>query len=244
MDRPRLEELKAYITKHETHLDKYMRPLIEPKGKRILVIGSGWGTETYWALKNGAEYVFGIDPAPRPVEPIVSVLRDSGLDLDRFDHIKGTVESAQGQAFDAIISNNVFEHVFGLSGTLAACRNLLPKKGGRIGIFTSPLFLSSAGSHLPIKPWEHLTASQEELRLRPENQTNWNAYRETLNGMTITSFLEAVREAGLWIEILSILPDRNLARYNELRDALPPSLKPMDMLLEGISCRLAFPHNL
>jgi len=53
-----------------------------------------------------------------------------------------------------------------------------------------------------------------------------------------------VREAGLVLLDLGIRPDPNVGRFPELRDALPPGLKPMDLCLSGISCTLAFPHNL
>lgn len=60
-----------------------------------------------------------------------------------------------------------------------------------------------------------------------------------LNGMTITDFLGAVREAGP-----VLLPDRQIGRFGEVRDRLPPALKPMDLSLEGIGATMAFPHNL
>lgn len=62
--------------------------------------------------------------------------------------------------------------------------------------------------------------------------------------MTLTTFLEAIRESGLVIEHLSIIPDRNCKLFAQYADRIPPGLKPMDLLCEGISCRLAFPHNL
>ncbi len=65
-----------------------------------------------------------------------------------------------------------------------------------------------------------------------------------LNGMTITGFLDAVREAGLVLLDLAVRPDPNIGQFGAVRDALPPGLKPMDLCLSGISCTLAFPHNL
>lgn len=59
--------------------------------------------------------------------------------------------------FDLILSNNVLEHVDGLSASLAALARLLPGPGGRIVVFADPLFLSAFGHHLPIGAWEHLT---------------------------------------------------------------------------------------
>ena len=62
--------------------------------------------------------------------------------------------------------------------------------------------------------------------------------------MTITVFLEGVREAGLILLDLGIRHDPNLELYVEKRKAFPPGLKPMDLCLSGISCTLAFPQNI
>lgn len=62
--------------------------------------------------------------------------------------------------------------------------------------------------------------------------------------MTITVFLEAVREAGLILLDLAIRPNPNLQLFVEKRKAFQPGLKPMDLCLSGISCALAFPHNI
>ena len=248
MDTERLEFLKKYIERHENHLDRYMGAMIDPAGKRILVLGAGWGTETYWALKNGAEFVYGLDPAPRQIEPLLLALSAVSEELvAKFEHTRALIWEIpeEVEPFDAIISNNVVEHVFNLSANLAACKRQIPKPGGRVHIFTDPLFYSSAGSHLPVAPWAHLIESQASLLANlGTTRTNWSEYRHGLNGMTLTSFLEAVREAGMWIENMSVVPDRNRTHFNELLDGMPSGLKPMDLLLEGISCTLAFPQNI
>ena len=128
-------------------------------------------------------------------------------------------------------------------GHLAALGRFLPDKGGRIFLFADPLFYASIGHHLPIGPWEHLIETQETVRSRV-NPRQWREYRGGLNGMTITSFLEAVREAGLLLLELGIRPDPNLETFVALRKKFPPGIKPMDLCLSGISCTLAFPHNI
>ncbi len=62
--------------------------------------------------------------------------------------------------------------------------------------------------------------------------------------MTITGFLDAVREAGLILLDLGIRPDPSLDRFAETAAALPSGFKPMDLCLAGVSCTLAFPHNI
>lgn len=164
MDQERIDSLKSYIQRHEAHLDQYMLPLIDPAGKRILVLGSGWGTETYWALQRKATYVLGVDPAERSTMPLLSSL-DPALHKS-FVHKQGTISALPTESFDAVISNNVFEHVFDLAGTMRDCKRFMPKKGSRLCIFTDPLFFSSCGAHLRVDPWAHLTESQISLKER------------------------------------------------------------------------------
>jgi len=246
VDEKMLREVTAYIQKWDDHLATYFGGKFSLEGKRLLVIGSGWGTEVLWALKQGAAHVAGIDPRPPERAFVEAALAEHGLShlADRFSLHQGTAPSVSGiGTFDLILSNNTFEHIDCLSATLAALARFLPDKGGRIFIFADPLFYSSLGHHVPIGPWEHLSQSQEAIRARV-TPNQWREYRGGLNGMTITSFLGAVREAGLILLDLAIRPDPNIERFPELRDALPPGLKPMDLCLSGVSCTLAFPQNL
>lgn len=242
-----LSQLKSYVIRHEDHLDRYMRPMFDPAGKTILVIGSGWGTETYWALKNGAMRIVGIDPAARSTEPLCAALREMSPTLiTQFEHHQCTLSDFRTDVeFDSIISNNTFEHIFDLVGTLCECRRFMRKKGQRLHIFADPLYYSSCGSHLPVDAWEHLRVTSEDaLKARLTAKANWAQYKTGLNRMTITTFLEAVRSAGMAIEHLSIVPDRNRRQYQALAGSFVMPVMPMDAVLEGISCSLVFPENM
>ncbi|WP_442679626.1 SAM-dependent methyltransferase [Sphingomonas sp. ASY06-1R] len=246
VDEKMLGEITAYIRHWGGHLDLYFGGKFDLAGKRLLVIGSGWGTEVLWALRNGAAHVTGIDPRDNERAFVEQALAEEGLTARAGDFTlhQGTAPTvADLGAFDLILSNNVFEHIEGLSANLAALARFLPDQGGRIFLFADPLFYASAGHHLPIGPWEHLTMSQDAIRDRVSSR-QWREYRNGLNGMTITVFLEAVREAGLILMDLGIRPDPNLERFAATRKTFPPGLKPMDLCLSGISCTLAFPHNI
>lgn len=246
IDERMLGEITAYIQRWDEHLDIYFGGKFDLAGKRLLVIGSGWGSEVLWALRRGAAQVSGIDPRSDERAFVERALDEQGhADLvDRFILYMGTAPDAPDLGtFDLILSNNTFEHVEGLASNLAALGRFLPDKGGRIFIFADPLFYASAGHHLPIGPWEHLVTTQEAVRERV-NSRQWKEYRNGLNGMTITVFLEAVREAGLILMDLGIRPDPELEHYAAIRKSFPPGLKPMDLCLSGISCTLAFPHNI
>jgi SAM-dependent methyltransferase len=246
VDEKMLREITAYIQRWDDHLDIYFGGKFALDGKRLLVVGSGWGSEILWALKRNAAHVVGIDPRSDERAFVETALAEQSLAdrADRFTLYRGTSPTVPDLGtFDIILSNNTFEHVEGLSANLAALARFLPDTGGRIFIFADPLFLSSIGHHLPIGAWEHLTATQESIcaRVTPRQ---WGEYRAGLNGMTITVFLEAVREAGLILLDLGIRPDPSLDRFADVATMLPPGLKPMDLCLSGISCTLAFPHNL
>jgi hypothetical protein len=247
MDEARLQQLTEYIRRHLSHLDKYMRPMFEPKGKRVLILGSGWGTETYWCLLNGAREVVGIDPASRPTLPIETALREAGPELvNRFRHVETVLNDLPTDTgFDALISNNVFEHIADLAGTFHECRRFMTRPGQRLHIFTDPLFYSSPGSHLPVPPWEHLRQPNDEaLRVVAGEGGNWLQWRNGLNRMNLGDFLEAAKREGMYLEYLSIIPDRNRKAYRDLAPGFVVPVMPMDALLEGISCTLAFPQNI
>ena len=245
IDERMLREITAYIRQWDEHLDDHFGGL-ELAGKRLLVLGSGWGTEILWALQRGADEVVGIDPRSDERDYVENALAQIGrADLaGRFALHRATALTAGDLGtFDLVMSNNVVEHIDGLSANLVALRRFLPRRGGRVHIFADPLFYSSKGHHLPIAPWEHLTNTQEALRLRVTPR-QWRDYREGLNGMRVTDFLDAVREAGMILLEFATRADTNLDRFVELRPSIPSAIKPMDLCLSGVSCTLAFPENL
>lgn len=237
-----------YIQWFEGHMKVYFEHRADVAGKRVFVLGCGWGAEALWALKRGATEVIGVDPKDIDRRPFDLALESQELQhlADRYRPLTGTtltLDAADIGHFDLAISNNVLEHVFGLSANLAALSPLLVNRGARIFTFADPLFLSSAGHHLPIGPWEHLRVSQEDIRSRV-GRFSWADYREGLNGFTITDFLAAIREAGLIMLDLFIRPDPRLDDLPATLPHLPPGIKPLDLALSGFGTTLAFPHNI
>lgn len=242
-----VEKLADYIGNFYDHCEKWFGPVADVKGKRVLVLGSGWGTEALWAAMAGAKEVVGLDPAPRDREPLNLALKRRNKEnlADRITLLQNTTFDAPDLGeFDFVISNNVIEHIIGLSATFYSLRRFMPKdRKSRVVVFTDPLFFSSAGAHLPLRKWEHLTVGSP--RLKPKvTEARWNNYRNTLNGMTITDMLGAVREAGLIILDMKIVVDRNLSEFNRIAPHIPSGIKPMDLCLEGLFLHLTFPENL
>lgn len=239
-------ELAAYVKKWNGHLNRYFAPRMDVTGKRILVVGSQFGPEILWSLRNGADYVVGLDPSPLRLDAIRAALSDVGLDAKQtcFEMISGTTHDVGDiGVFDYVMSNNVFEHIDDLTETLGSLRRFVPASGARIVIFADPLYYSSAGHHLRAGPWDHLIKPAEQLcNETPPRQ--WDAFRTQLNGMTLTDFLGAVRDSGLLLLELAVVPDRELSRFSELHPLMPAHLKPMDLCVEGLACTLAFPENI
>jgi len=241
-----IREISAYIQRWDEHMAIYFEKRVDVAGKRVLVVGSGWGTETLWALRRGAAFVCGIDPRSDERAYVERCLTDAGQSglASRFElHATTATEIGDIGTFDLILTNNTFEHVFGLSANLSAMSRFIPNPGSRIYMLAGPLFLSSTGHHMPVGPWDHLTMSQADLRAKV-SPLQWGEYRDGLNGMTITDLLGAVREAGLIVTELSVLLDPNVGQLPTMLANLPSALKPMDLAMQGISCTLAFPRNL
>jgi ubiquinone/menaquinone biosynthesis C-methylase UbiE len=243
-----LKKQKERILQFQGHCRRYLAPLLNPCGKSILVLGSGWGTEMLWCAEAGATEVVGIDPAPRGIDALKEVMRERAVHdppiVEYYRINSSRVPQAVGRRFDAVLSNNVFEHIDDIEGTLRSLREIL-LPGGRIAIFSAPLYYSSAGSHLrALEPWQHLWAGPSQLEtLLSEEQ--WKYMNRSLNRMTVERFLNAVQQAGLMALQLRLYPDRNLKRIGaylpKIRDLV--DIYPFDLSVEGIGCELCFPDQ-
>ncbi|HEV7923275.1 MAG TPA: methyltransferase domain-containing protein, partial [Thermoanaerobaculia bacterium] len=153
-----------------------------------------------------------------------------------------------GETFDLVLSNNVFEHVADIAAAVRACFNVV-RPGGRLAIFTDPLYYSSAGSHLPLEPWEHLWADHDTSRARIINMLPKDhalhhmsmqqfLFREiTLNRMRLSDFVAAISGSGFAILNIRLIPDRHLSIFSRYRDRLQ-DLSVMDLTIEGIAVEL------
>jgi ubiquinone/menaquinone biosynthesis C-methylase UbiE len=239
---------KERILGFQGHCRRYLSPLLNPNGKSILVLGSGWGTEMLWCAEGGAAEVVGIDPAQRSLDALKEVMRERGIhdpppvEYHRIDSLR--VPEVLGKRFDVVLSNNVFEHIGDIEGTLRSLRETL-RSGGRIAIFSAPLYFSSAGSHMRVlEPWQHLWAEPGDMRkLLSEEQRKY--MKQSLNKMTVQVFLDGVRNAGLVALQLTLYPDRNVQKIDDyllkIRERF--DIAPFDLTVEGIGCELCFPDD-
>jgi SAM-dependent methyltransferase len=255
------EERLGFILAAQEHCDHFLTPLADPAGKSVLVVGAGAGTEMLWCLRHGAREVLGLDVAPQSPAALAAAVARLGLggseekDGPRFSILKMGIEEADslGRRFDLVLSNNVFEHIPRLDRAFEVCAGLVEPYRGRVAIFTDPLYYSSAGSHLPVAPWEHLWGEPERVRERllsselagvgpghPLRRLDFGTYLQdeiSLNRMRLGDFLEGIRKAGLAILNLHLVRDRHLTDLFQYRDRLP-GLSEADLTIEGIAAEL------
>jgi SAM-dependent methyltransferase len=247
-----------FILEGQLHCDHYLTPLADPRGKSVLVVGAGAGTEMLWCLRNGAREVIGIDVLGQRPAALEKAVRQLGLQpAPAFSILQMGIEEAQtlGRRFDLVLSNNVFEHLSDLRRALEVCASLVEPGTGRIAIFTAPLYYSSAGSHLPAEPWEHLWQAPESLRRRllevvsprhPLNVLDLPEYlfeEISLNRMRLPDLLEAIRSSDLVVLNLRVIRDRHLrdlpAHLPRLERARQrDNLAVTDLAVEGLSLEL------
>ena len=249
------EARRRHILDAQEHCDHYLAPLADVAGRSVLVVGAGAGTEVVWCLRHGAREVVGIDSAPQPDGALRRALAELGVRGD-FTILHVGIHAAPkrlDRLFDVVLANNVFEHVPDLAGAFAACGELL-SPGGRAAIFSSPLYYSSSGAHLPVEPWEHLWADPEALRARllagplpadhPLGRMALGAYLEgeiTLNRARPSDFLAAAAGSGLALLSLRLLPDEalvELPRYQARLRAGHPGLSLLDLSTAGVALEL------
>ena len=250
------EERLGFILAAQEHCDHFLTPIADPAGKSVLVVGAGAGTEMLWCLRHGAREVLGLDVVPQSPSALAAALARLGLGSEaRFSILQLGIEEADslGRRFDLVLSNNVFEHLPHLERAFEVCARLVEPYRGRIAIFTDPLYYSSAGSHLPVEPWEHLWGEPEAVRERllasgsgglgaghPLRSMDLGSYlREeiSLNRMRLGDFLEGIRKAGLAVLNLRLVRDRHLADLFRYRDRLP-GVPEADLTIEGIAAEL------
>ena len=252
---------RQFILAGQQHADFYLTPLADPAGRSVLVLGVGAGTDMLWALRQGAREVVGLDVLEQDPVALRAVASSLGLDPGRVSfHQMNIVDAPRlGRRFDLVLSNNVFEHVADLPGAFAACAEVVEPGGGRVAVFSAPLYASSNGSHLPTEPWEHLWGEPEAIRerllgsgrLRPGHPLEVLSFADYLNGeiclnrARLADYLDAVRRSGLAYLQLSVLPDRHLSELPRYLDAIRSrgDFELVDLAVEGFAVELVLPRE-
>lgn len=244
-----------FILDGQQHCDHFLTPLADPAGKSVLVLGSGSGTEMLYCLRLGAREVVGIDISEQTPAALIGAAESLGLDVrGRFSMHRLPIEKAPTleRQFELILSNNVLEHVSDITNALRVCARMVKPGGGRVAIFTDPLYYSSLGSHLPVQPWEHLWGEPEKTRAAclaalPGNHAHHALqlmtlkeylFEEiTLNRMTIRDLVDAVVKSGLQILNMRLVRDRHTSLIPQYRERIK-DVSATDLSIEGVGLEL------
>ena len=244
-----------FILEAQEHCDHFLTPLADPGGRSVLVLGCGAGSEMLWALRHGAREVVGIDLADQSPQALSEAaarfaVGDRPWSIERL----GVEEATRlGRKFDLVLSNNVLEHLADLDAAFAAAAELVEPTTGSVAVFTSPLYYSSRGSHLPTRPWEHLVADPGELgeQLRRELPSEHPLQRMelerylfeeiTLNRARPLDMLAAAWRSGLVVLNLQLLVDDRIQELPALRSTLEsraPAAQAADLATRGLGLEL------
>lgn len=221
------------------HIYRYFEPYWNLKGKIVLDIGCGLGGKLLFYVRDGAERVIGVDLR------MFSTLASSKLAFERGgDKIKialadGTALPFPDNAFDAVISVNVLEHVVNPALFLKECNRVL-RPGGYVYLYFPP-FYSPWGAHLDSWinfPWPHLLFSAQSLVkaaaiVEEQKRYNeqfilparvpWSELQDLyeLNRLTIHRFKKLIKRSGLRVILLRFLPfGHHALRQGFLREVL------------------------
>jgi SAM-dependent methyltransferase len=133
---------------------------------KVLEVGCGRGDRCLDIAGRGARRVIGIDPLTVSVECARAKLADRPNLAPVVDFRTAVIHDLEEDGFDAIVSENTFDHIVDVPETLAAIRDRL-RPGGQALLGFGPLWHAPDGDHgwirqaLPfgrrfLIPWGHL----------------------------------------------------------------------------------------
>lgn len=183
-------------------------------GLDVLEVGSGLGFLTADIALAGAKSVLGVDTWEPRVEWGTKKL------ADRFPHLTNArfdstpTNEMEGEArFDAIVSQNTFEHISDIEAVLQSFHRLL-RPGGKAYIGFSPMYHSPFGDHGELRakvrlPWLHLIAGREAViaAYNKANDENVTTLMECgFNALKPADFRLAFARSGLAVESMRVNP--------------------------------------
>jgi SAM-dependent methyltransferase len=206
-------DANPYQTKSK--LEVLLGPQIwsEVKGKVIIDLGCGGGSEVIEMAQHGAFRAIGID------------IREKVLDIGRLAAEKAGVADKcvftmqTDEKADRILSIDGFEHYDDPEEILRAMRHLI-KKDGRILVSFGPIWYHPYGSHLyGLFPWAHMIFTEKALmRWRSDFKSDGaRLFREVeggLNQMTIHRFRSLVERSDFKIEKFEAVPIRKARLFH------------------------------
>jgi SAM-dependent methyltransferase len=184
---------------------------------KVLEIGSGRGERCLEIAYRGARRVVGLDTFPARVKIATAALADHTDIAPIVQYQVSTIHDLEEDGFDAVVSENTFEHIVDLPETLAAIRSRL-SPGGRVFLGFGPLWHGPSGDHgwirqvLPfggriLLPWGHVLCPRQWALRRVERLTGKPAKDmidwpyDPLNEKTAAEFDRLFRASGLHVRV-------------------------------------------
>ena len=184
------------------------------RGKDVMDVGSGLGFLSADIARAGARSVLGVDIWEPRVEFSTRKVAERFPELDNVRFTSTPTDRMEGSdLFDAIVSENTFEHISDIAPVLDSFRRLL-RPGGRAYLGFSPLYHSPFGDHgelrAPVRlPWLHLVAGRKRV-IAAFNKTNREAVTTLTecgyNALKPADFRAAFARSGLEVEQLRVNP--------------------------------------
>jgi len=218
---PRTEAWEVYYSRHFkrelTEISRFWERFPETfdfENKKVLDFGSGIGCMPIVLAGRNAGHVTGLE-----IDPGFTEFSNYNLDKtypefkDRVSYLCKNLEKIEDNAFDIIISKDVFEHVIGLREIIPKLVTKL-KPGGRMILGWGPLWYSPFGDHGLSKkamgitlPWLHLFLKEKKLletvnqeRLKQGQKAVKSIHEFGMNMEPYQGYRELICSLGLKIE--------------------------------------------
>jgi SAM-dependent methyltransferase len=190
--------------------------------KTVLDFGCGEGGDAIDMVKHGAKQVIGVDIREEVLRAARQALtRECVWPYCNPERAKNCVSSRCNFApgtevpVDVVVSVDAFEHFSDPAEVLRTMYSLL-RPGGEVLISFGYTWYHPLGGHLfSVFPWAHLIFSEKALvrwrsAFKTDGATRFGEVAGGLNQMTITGFLELVRNSPFHLSSLELIPIRKL----------------------------------
>jgi SAM-dependent methyltransferase len=181
----------------------------ELKGRDVIDLGCGTGTEAIALARRGARSVIGIDIR----EPVLLQARRCAEEAGVQDWCTFVTETAA--TADIILSVDSFEHFDDPAGILRLMRSMM-REGGYAMVAFGPTWYHPLGGHLfSVFPWAHLVFAENTLLqwrsdFKSDGARRFGEVEGGLNQMTVARFESLVAASGFKAESFEAVPIRRL----------------------------------
>lgn len=179
-------------------------------GKTVLDLGSGRGEGVLNLIADRkASFVYGVDTDDERCKFACEMLKDHGITNAKIINANaGKLPEIPDQSLDAIVSIDVFEHIFNLNEVLKEARRML-KQGGYLYAEFAPIWRNYYGSHLARElpfPWTHLIFSEKTVK-STLSRINNRSYADIklytgLNKLRLKDYQNIFAESGFQVTFM------------------------------------------